>query len=128
MPEYICPGCRANDMTDECWHSERTWRIAEALANGLPGGPAEWGDPTARAWAFIDDADALDGDVGEPPYSVTMFHVGGRPVAATTIGLVNGRYLFMVDEEAQLIGDVWDDDGRARLVTADVEIRRHGDV
>lgn len=128
MPEYVCPGCRAHDMADECWHDESMWKLAEALSVGLPGGPATWGDPVERAWQFIDDAEGLAGSVGAPPYSVSMFHVGGRPVAATTIGLVNGRYLFTVDEEAQLIGDVWDDEGRAQLVIpelpADVEIRR----
>ncbi|WP_441979470.1 hypothetical protein [Microbacterium sp. 2RAF4] len=129
MLEYVCPGCRAYDMAYECWHDENMWKLAEALSLGLPSGPATWGDPIERAWQFIDDAEGLAGSVGAPPYAVSMFHVGGVPTAATTIGLVNGRYLFIVDEEAQLIGDVWDDEGRAQLVMpelpADVEIRRH---
>lgn len=115
MAEYVCPGCRAHNMADECWHTPRMWALAEALADGLPGGPATWGTPTERAWAFIDDAEGLDGDVGEAPYTVSMFHPSGS-TNYTTIGLVNGRYLFAVDEEADFIGDVHDDEGRARLV------------
>jgi hypothetical protein len=112
-------------MADECWHDEKTWTLAEALSVGLPSGPATWGDPVKRAWAFIDDAEALMGDVGDPPYSVSMFHpVGVAPY--TTVGLVNGRYLFAVDEEATFIGDVWDDQGRAQLVIPNREIRRKG--
>lgn len=114
-------------MAYECWHDENMWKLAEALSVSLPGGPATWGDPVERAWQFIDDAEGLAGSVGAPPYSVSMFHVGGKPTAATTIGLVNGRYLFMVDEEVQLIGDVWDDEGRAQLVMperpADIDIQ-----
>lgn len=128
MSEYVCPGCRDSNMADECWHDEKTWTLAEALSIGLPGGPATWGDPVKRAWAFIDDAEALMGDVGEPPYAVSMFHPGGH-APYTIVGLVNGRYLFAVDEEATFIGDVWDEHERARLVMpdlpADVEIRRH---
>ena len=56
MSEYVCPGCRANDMADECWHTPRMWSLAEALADGLPSGPATWGTPVDRAWQFIDDA------------------------------------------------------------------------
>lgn len=113
MSEYVCPGCRAHNM--ECWHTPRMWSLAEALADGLPGGPATWGTPVDRAWAFIDDAEGLDGDVGEPPYAVAMFHPGGS-TNYTTIGLVNGRYLFAVDEESDFLGDVHDEEGRARLV------------
>ena len=115
MSEYVCPGCIENNMAKECWHDAKTWELAEAFALGLPGGPAEWGTPVGRAWAFIDDAEALSGSVGEPPYAVTMFHPNGR-TNYTTVGLVNGRYLFVVDEEIDLIGDVWDDEGSARLV------------
>lgn len=105
MTEYACPGCQAAGMAKECWHDEKTWVLAEALAVGLPGGPAEWGTPVERAWAFIDDAESLIGSVGEPPYAVVMIHPEGRSSNYSAIGLVNGRYLFAVDEEADFIGD-----------------------
>ncbi|EIC09104.1 hypothetical protein OR221_0812 [Microbacterium laevaniformans OR221] len=112
MSEYVCPGCRANDMADECWHTPRMWSLAEALAEGLPGGPATWGTPVDRAWQFIDDAEGLDGDVGEPPYQVVCFHPE-KPEPYTTIGLINGRYLWAMpndegDVTAELIGDCGD--------------------
>ena len=116
---YVCPGCAANDIADECWHEPRTWALAEAFSVGLPGGPATWGTAVDRAWAFIADAEALTGDVGEPPYEVRMIHPGGR-TSFTTVGLVNGRYLFAADEEATFIGDVWDEHGRARIVMPDL--------
>jgi hypothetical protein len=102
-------------MAEECWHTPRIWALAEAMSNGLPGGPATWGTPEERAWAFIDDAEGLDGDVGEPPYAVRMFHPNGK-TNFTTIGLVNDRYLFAADEETDFLGDMHDEHGVARLV------------
>lgn len=112
---YVCPGCQANGMADDCFHDEKMWALAEALSVGLPGGPAEWGTPVDRAWAFIDDAEALVGSVGNPPYRVGMFHPAGRQ-SPTTVGVVNGRYLFTVDEEAEFIVDVLAEDGRNQLL------------
>lgn len=109
MPDYICPGCQKNDMADECWHDQRTWELAQAIAIGLPAGAATWGTEVDRAWAFIDDADALNGRVGEPPYTVVSFHPDTME-PYTTIGLINGRYLWAMpngegDCTAELIGD-----------------------
>ncbi len=105
MSEYVCPGCVANNMAYECWHDQKTWDLAVALSLGLPGGPATWGTADKRAAAFLDDAEALIESVGAPPYSVVMFHPEGRSSNYTVIGLVNGRYLFASDEEAEFIGD-----------------------
>lgn len=112
---YVCPGCQANGMAYDCFHDEKMWALAEALSVGLPGGPAKWGTPVDRAWAFIDDAEALVGSVGNPPYRVGMFHPAGRQ-SPTTVGVVNGRYLFTVDEEAEFIVDVLAEDGRNQLL------------
>lgn len=121
MSEYVCPGCAANDMAEECWHDENAWALAQALASGLPGGPEAWGTEVDRAWAFIDDAGALSGSVGPAPYAVTMLYPE-KFEGYSTAGLVNGRYLFVTPDEgeAEFIGDFG---GRFQIVSADVEIR-----
>lgn len=116
---YVCPGCLTNGMAGECEHDERTWVLAVAMAAAVrqmhqaePPIP-----PIEMAWGFIDDAEVLSGSVGEPPYSVEAFHPKDM-VDYTTVGLVNGRYLFAVpnaegDATAEFIGDC---DGRLVIV------------
>lgn len=109
MSEYVCPGCEKAKMAEECWHDAKTWELAEALSLGLPGGPATWGTPVERAWAFIDDAESLTGRVGDSPYAVVMAHPD-QASDYTAVGLVNGRYLFVVPDEgeADFVGDFGD--------------------
>lgn len=118
MSEYVCPGCQANDMADECWHEAKTWELARALAVGLPGGPATWGTDVDRAWAFIDDAEALTPDVGAAPYVVTMLYPE-KFAGYSTVGMVNGRHLFVTPDEgeARYIGDFG---GRLQIASRDV--------
>ena len=112
--EYVCPGCRAHNIANECWHDERTWALAEAIRDAIkalhPDAPPI--PPIEMAWGFIDDADALNGAVGEPPYTVEAFHPANMD-AYTTIALVNSRYLIAVpnaegDATAEFIGDCED--------------------
>lgn len=94
MNGYTCPACANGDTPDEfCHHTPRQWELAEALRDGIerahPEGAHPW-SPLEGASLFIDDAEAIDGEVGEPPYSVGFTHPGGN---WATIGLVNARYL-----------------------------------
>lgn len=111
MTVYVCPGCQENGVAEECEHDERTWVLAEAMREAVrqmhPNEPPI--PPIEMAWGFIDDAEALSGSVGEPPYSVEAFHPEDMN-SYTTVGLVNGRYLFAIpntdgDVTAEYIGD-----------------------
>ena len=96
-PEYICPGCAAHGMSEDCYHGPLDWVLAEAMLAGvarLHPEPTRNEGPTP--WDFVDDAEAVRDHVGEPPYSLTFTHPGGD---WASVGLVNGRYLIGLPDE-----------------------------
>lgn len=101
MSEYICPGCLANDVAEDCYHSEVSWLLAEAMRDGVEQLHPSTNDQgwehgsITGAWYFVDGAMDVISDVGEPPYSITWTHPGGR---YATLGLVNGRHLIGIEE------------------------------
>ena len=90
----VCPLC--SQIEQECWHDPKALPLAEALARAFQ----EVDGPTPeQVGSFMDDADSLIKDVGDPPYTVQRFTALGHYNFVFT---VNGVLCGVQEGEGQI--------------------------